>query len=60
MTEQEYIKEQQKGRNVDLFLAGMSDAKQGKPHKEGSHADYTAGYESQYTLEEINSFFGAK
>lgn len=40
--------------NVNEFIDGQKDCRDGKPHFDGKGASYDAGYSTQYTLEQIN------
>lgn len=51
------IQQQSNSYALDEFLAGMQDAKDGKPHASKSKS-YDAGYGSQYELEQALSHKG--
>ena len=36
------------------FVRGENDCKAGRPHKEGQSREYDAGYQEQYTKEQID------
>lgn len=43
--------------NVNEFIDGQKDCRDGKPHFDGKGESYDAGYSAQYTLEQINGAY---
>jgi hypothetical protein len=39
---------------LDDFVRGEEDCKAGRPHKEGQSREYDAGYQEQYSKEQID------